>query len=59
MQIVILCGGLATRLRSLTKDTSKSMIQIKGKPFLEYQIEQLKKQKITLVKTDWRGNFHT
>lgn len=45
--MVILCGGLATRLRSLTKDTPKSMIQIKSKPFLEYQIEELKRHSIT------------
>ena len=45
--MVILCGGLATRLGSLTKDTPKSMIQIKGKPFLEYQIENVKKHSIT------------
>jgi len=47
MQIVILCGGLATRLRSLTKNTPKSMIQIKSKSFLEYQIEELKRHSIT------------
>jgi len=47
MQTVILCGGLATRLSSLTKDTPKSMIQIKSKPFLEYQIEELKRHSIT------------
>ena len=46
MQIVILCGGLATRLGDLAKDTPKSMIQIEGKPFLEYQIENLKKHSI-------------
>jgi NDP-sugar pyrophosphorylase family protein len=46
MQIVILCGGLGTRLSHLTKYTPKSMIQIEGKPFLEYQIENLKKQSI-------------
>jgi NDP-sugar pyrophosphorylase family protein len=46
MQMVILCGGLATRLGDLAKDTPKSMIRIKGKPFLEYQIEILKKQLI-------------
>ena len=42
MQIVILCGGLATRLGEIAQDTPKSMIQIEGKPFLEYQIENLK-----------------
>ena len=41
MQMVILCGGLATRLGNLTKDIPKSMIEIEGKPFLEYQIENL------------------
>lgn len=46
MQIVILCGGLATRLGNLTKDTPKSMLKIKDKPFLQYQIENLKKQKV-------------
>ena len=42
MQMVILCGGLATRLGDLAKDIPKSMIDIDGKPFLEYQIENLK-----------------
>ena len=46
MQIVILCGGLATRLGNLAKDIPKSMIQIEGKPFLEYQIKNLKKHSI-------------
>jgi NDP-sugar pyrophosphorylase family protein len=46
MQIVILCGGLATRLSHLTKYTPKSMVDIEGKTFLEYQIENLKKQSI-------------
>ena len=46
MQMVILCGGLATRLGDITNDTPKSMIKIKGKPFLEYQIENLKKHSV-------------
>jgi len=46
MQVVILCGGLATRLGNLAKNTPKSMIKIHEKPFLEYQIEQLKQQNI-------------
>ncbi len=43
MQVVILAGGLATRLRSLVEKVPKSMIRINEKPFLEYQIELLKK----------------
>lgn len=46
MQMVILCGGLATRLGDIAKDIPKSMIDIDGKPFLEYQIENLKKSSI-------------
>lgn len=43
MQIVILCGGLATHLRPITEKIPKSMIEITGKPFLEHQLELLKK----------------
>lgn len=43
MQAVILAGGAGTRLRPLTLDTPKSMIDINGKPFLQYIIEELKK----------------
>lgn len=42
MQLVILCGGLATRLGLLAKKIPKSMILVDGKPFLEYQIEYAK-----------------
>ena len=44
MQIVILCGGKATRLYPLTKKIPKSMLKIAGKPFLEHQINLLKKK---------------
>jgi NDP-sugar pyrophosphorylase family protein len=46
MQMVILCGGLATRLGDLANEKPKSMINIEGKPFLEHQIENLKKYNI-------------
>jgi MurNAc alpha-1-phosphate uridylyltransferase len=46
MQIAVLTGGLATRLRPLTINVPKSMINISGKPFLEYQIDLLKKSEI-------------
>ena len=41
-QAVILAGGLGTRLRPLTNTRPKPMIEIHGKPFLAYQIEQLR-----------------
>lgn len=43
MQVAILAGGLATRLRPLTEEIPKSLIQVQGRPFLEYQLEFLKK----------------
>jgi NDP-sugar pyrophosphorylase family protein len=38
MQVVILAGGLATRLGNATKDIPKSMIDIDGYPFIFYQL---------------------
>ncbi|MBD3203190.1 NTP transferase domain-containing protein [Candidatus Woesearchaeota archaeon] len=46
MQVVIVCGGLATRLHPITEKIPKSLIEIKGKPILYYQIKLLKKQGI-------------
>jgi NDP-sugar pyrophosphorylase family protein len=43
MQAVILAGGLATRLGDLTRYRPKSMVPVAGKPFLEYQLEFLRK----------------
>lgn len=43
MQVAILAGGLATRLEPLTKEIPKSLILIQDKPFLEYQLEFLRK----------------
>ena len=41
MQVVILAGGLATRLRPLTNTIPKSLVEICDKPFLEYQLDFL------------------
>jgi histidinol-phosphate phosphatase family protein len=43
-QAVILAGGRGTRLGPLTLTRPKPMVEILGKPFLEYQIEQLREQ---------------
>lgn len=42
MQAVIMAGGKGTRLASVTKDIPKPMVQIDGKPLLQYQIENLR-----------------
>jgi len=49
MQVVILAGGLATRLGDLTGDYPKSLLRIQGKPFLEYQLELLQRADIGKV----------
>ena len=41
--IIILAGGKATRLRPITKNIPKSMVLINNKPFLYYQLKQLKR----------------
>lgn len=41
MQVVILAGGLGTRLGSLTERQPKSMVPVAGRPFLDHQIELL------------------
>jgi len=43
-QIVVLAGGLGTRLYPLTHDIPKPMMPIGDKPFLHYQIEYLRRQ---------------
>jgi N-acetyl-alpha-D-muramate 1-phosphate uridylyltransferase len=49
MQAVIIAGGLATRLGELTKNLPKSLVRIHGRPFIEYQLDFLKKGGITNI----------
>ena len=39
--VVILAGGLATRLKPITEKIPKSLVSIKRKPFIEYQLSYL------------------
>lgn len=43
-QAVILAGGRGTRMRPITNDRPKPMVPILERPFLEYQIDQLREQ---------------
>ena len=47
--VVILCGGLGTRLRSVVSDRPKPMADIKGTPFLEILITHLIQQGIQRI----------
>ena len=44
MQIVILAGGLGTRLWPLTKEVPKPMIPVAGVPYLERQLQLIARQ---------------
>lgn len=47
--MVILAGGLATRLYPATKTLPKSLIKIAGKPFIHHQLALLREKGITHV----------
>jgi NDP-sugar pyrophosphorylase family protein len=47
--VAILAGGLATRLRPLTDAQPKALIEIAGRPFVEHQLELLRRNGLARV----------
>lgn len=47
MKCFVLCGGEGTRLRPYTYSTPKPMLNVAGKPILQYTVENLKRNSIT------------
>ena len=48
MQIVVLAGGLGTRMRPYTDKIPKSMLPINGRPFVDYQMALFKSSIMSL-----------
>jgi len=49
LPVAILAGGLATRLRPLTDDVPKSLVEVAGRPFAEHQLRLLRRHGFTDV----------
>lgn len=49
IQAVILAGGRGERLRPLTDNVPKPMVPVHGRPYLAYQLDELKRQGIADV----------
>ena len=48
MKAVILVGGKGERLKPLTENIPKPLIELNGKPILEYQIELCKRHGVQI-----------
>src|SRR5476651_632853 len=61
MKGIVLAGGKATRLRPLTKITSKQLLPVYNKPMIFYPIETLLKAGIKdiliIISPDYAGHF--
>lgn len=49
LPVLILAGGLATRMRPLTEKIPKSLIEVNGRPFVLHQLDYLRSQGVRRV----------
>lgn len=49
MEVIILAGGLGTRLRSVVSEVPKCMAPVAGRPFLCYLLKYLTRYNVTRV----------
>jgi D-glycero-alpha-D-manno-heptose 1-phosphate guanylyltransferase len=55
--VILLVGGLGSRLRSVVSDVPKPMAQVAGRPFLTYLLDQLVEQGVqkAILATGYKG----
>jgi len=58
LQVVILAGGLATRLGGAVRSTPKALLPVAGRPFLAWQLERLSRSgyREVLILTGYLGD---
>lgn len=49
MDAIVLCGGIASRLGAMVNETPKSLLPIRGRPFIEWQLIALREKGIRRV----------
>ena len=59
MYAIVLCGGMGTRLGSLTKSVPKLLLDVAGRPFLSYVLDQLCRSDIDgiILAVGYRANM--
>jgi NDP-sugar pyrophosphorylase family protein len=59
MDVIILCGGLGTRLRDRVSDRPKSMAEISGRPFLDILVDYVARYGFTrfVLCTGFKGDL--
>ncbi len=57
--VVILAGGLATRLRPITEKIPKALVEVGGRPFIEHQLNLLKSHgvKLAIISAWYKGEM--